>query len=171
MSSGKRYLVDDNGVVLSEIEPDEWLQVKTHKNFYQWKQGVSIKIRFLKMFPDAMKKIGKEYPMFFDLVNHITYLENSLVFENGVAMNNKNIAKMNGKHIRTVQKEMKRMCDDDVLRKMKLFGRIVYVVNPWICMKGNKILPQVYDEFASSDWRTLSERRDKENGEETDDRA
>ena len=149
----ERYLVDEYGTVIETIKDDEFLQIKSQKSVTKWKEGTPISYPFIKCSIENFPVVGKKYSIFVYMLEHLNYIDNTLVFSNGRVVKTAHLAEASGMALRTVQKQIKAMIDEDIIRKMKFYDKTMIVINPWICMKGNRVNTYVYEAFENSVWK------------------
>lgn len=150
---GERYLVDEYGTVIETIKSDEYLAIKSQKSLLKWKNGVQINYPFIKSSTYNFPKVSQKYSLFVYMLEYLTYIDNALMFENGRIIKSTHLSKISGMALRTVQKQIKAMIDEDIIKKVKFYDKTVIVVNPWICMKGNRVNDNVLEAFDGSIWK------------------
>lgn len=155
--TGKRYLVDEYGTVISEIGSTEYCQIKTQRGNVQWKDAQPVTYRYIKTSDKSFEYCIDKYSVFRRLYRHITYLDNVLVFDNGKPIKTTNMNLIMPYSIRTIRQQVHDMIEEDILKKVKLGARTYIAVNPWICMRGAKCNNEVYEQFENSKWKDLKE--------------
>ena len=159
-STGTRYLVDEYGTVISEIKSDEFCQIKSHKSVNKWKESMQVNFYFHKVNMPAFRYCCRKYSIFLDLVDYISYSDNALTFSNGKPLKTTNLKGIVTVGYKSVQNQLRDMCKEDVLRKMELGNITYYVMNPWVVMRGGRIITLVYEAFSQSRWRKDAKEMD-----------
>ena len=131
------------------------------------KEGIKevrkVDYKYIKLNNKIGKRLYTECPQILLLIDYLSYKENSLIFPNGVYVNQTNLAKALGYsrvYVCQMFRELKRK---RVLDTIKKNGKNIYVINPYIVTRGNEVYAEVLDKFNKTEWQMLLEEKGKRN--------
>lgn len=166
MKNKSYYLVDENGEVVQEMGTD-LVRIMNNdiliRSSVPFRKTTKIDYKFAKVNYNAMLELYKECPLGLLLIPHINYKTNSLRYTNGVYINQTNFAKEVGVTRQTISRVFKKLEEMQVIISIKAERRNVYILNPYIAVKGNEIYTDILDRFQNTKWKELAERKGKRN--------
>lgn len=174
LNNQELYVVNIKGEVFDTIESDD-SYIKVSSGDKVIKKGVidflnntiTLKYRFVKMNPLVYVNIAKKYSILTSLVAHVNYTDGILVYENGKTIRLKDLSKICHVSQSTVKRQIKGLCEEDIVHKVKVKGKPTYLVfNPYIAYIGKKINVSLYDEFKDSKWSSEIDKYGKEEMDE-----
>lgn len=112
-----------------------------------------VNMRFGKSNLDVMWDIYKKYPIFFKMIQYLQYQSGKLVFSNGREINRKNLAQLCGVSKNTVDRQIKAMINDDVIKAVKSGRCVIYYLNPYIVHKGSMVYDTLLEMFKNSSFK------------------
>lgn len=164
----KLYVTDKDGTIIDTIDGhDKYVKLSDGDKVIRkgvltyLEDTVAMKYHYIKANPFSFGMVCSKYSIFGPLVSYIGYMDNKLQYKNGRPIKVKDMPKIVGISLTSVKKQMKRMKDDDILRKQKIGNYYYYVVNPYICYIGTRVYMSLYEDFKLSSWRMYCEEYDK----------
>lgn len=173
-SEEELYLVNSTGEVIEKIPHgkvltylDEGDKVFRKDCIEGAERTVAIKMRFAKVNPVVFWDIISKYPIFAKMLNYLQYQSGKLVFRNGVTINRRNLAKACGVSSATVDRQLKGLMNEDIIKTIKDGRDVIFYVNPYIVHIGKKINYSLYMLFKETLYRknydkTMSGDKDDE---------
>ena len=162
------YVVNSDGDIIDKIESnDKYVKLSDgdkviRKGVLQYlSDTVDVKYHFIKINPVIFDKYCKKYSMLATLVCHIGYMDNVCQFKNGKNITMKNLPDLCNVSESTAKRQIKGMIEDDLLHKIKNGKNNIFVMNPFLCMRGKKIYLSLYEEFKLSEHRSNCEEWEK----------
>lgn len=163
------YLVDEEGRILKEIkDPNKYIELSdgdkvVRKGVLQYlSETIDIRYHFIKINPIIYGKMANKYPILNDLIEYLGYMDNVLSFKNGKPLEMKNLPSICNKSLSTIKRQIKGLIEEDVIHKIKDDRkRNVFIINPFVAMRGRKIYLSLYEEFKLSSLRSEVEEWDK----------
>lgn len=152
------YLVrKDTSEVVDENNPDEmFVKVRTGDVILR-KEGIENKVKlspinmqFGKTNLSVLWDISQKYPIFFKMVDYLQYQTGKVVFCNGKEINRKNLIKLTGLSKNTVDKQLRDLQKDDLIKSVKNGREVIYYVNPYIVHKGSLVHDELKEMFRNS---------------------
>ena len=95
---------------------------------------------------------ASNYGLLSYLMQYVSYKNCELRHHNGALLTNNYITEELEISRKTLFNGIETLCDYEILSKRKEGRNIVYIMNPFICMKGNKIDTTIYEMFKNSRW-------------------
>lgn len=161
-----RYFIDDDGVVVGELREGETVailqtgdRILRKNNIESYDNQVAIKMRFGKVNLRVFGKIAAKYPLFLLMLDYVAYQSGKLMFKNGVTINRRNLAKACGVSNATVDRQLKGLIEEDVIKSVKDGRDSVFFVNPYVFHIGKKVNYSLYELFKDTAYRENYERR------------
>ena len=155
----KLYLVTEQGEIVNEIDNGKRFTVLNDgdrvirsNSKEKIENSYLLKYDFVKINKNTWYKVIEKYPIMTYLACYINYMDNILIYSNGKGIRYKDIAKVTGVSLSTVKRQMKGMLEEDVVHKVEFNKKTYLVVNPFICMRGRRVIASVYEEFKDSVW-------------------
>jgi hypothetical protein len=156
-----RYVVDENGEIVDKIEDgDRILRGKSRE--YLLRQGENEKLPkdalFIKMFKDALPELASEgltipeSRVFFYLLENVRYESNVAKYNTGELITRDHICFDMKMSLSNVQRAIVRLCQRGLVAITKIDVGKVFIVNPFVAMRGNSIDKTTYDLFKKTKW-------------------
>ncbi len=118
----------------------------------------SVKMRFAKINPSAPREWGMKYPLFLILLDYVQYQTGKLVYRNGVAINRRNLAKACGVSNSTVDRQLKGLIEEDIVKPVKDGRDTIFYINPYVVHVGKKVQASLIELFKDSRYKDTYER-------------
>lgn len=161
MGSKTRYVVDTEGTILYELpEGSTILTPNSKKHLIDESNKVEIPKgeAFIKVFQDSLPQLAScglstvEAQVFFYLIKNIRYESNAATYSNGRLITRENLCE--DLHINTtsIQKAVARLIGRSLIAEAKIDIGKVFIVNPFVAMRGNKLDRTSYDLFKHTKW-------------------
>ena len=170
MENDNRYFVLDaqNGELVRGLGNDLDIIFNTSGNFKGTrfegvKQTKKTEYKYIKVNPKALDALWEKAPLTFRLIKYISYKENSLMFPNGVYINQTNLAKDLGLSREYICRMFKDLKEKKVINTIKKDRKVIYLLNPYIATKGNETYVEVFDKFIKTEWEKMAEEKGKRN--------
>ena len=119
--------------------------------------------KYIKLNYKAIKELQKQCPLVIYLLEFLSYKTNILAFSNGAFINQTNFAKEVGISRQTSCNLFKKLKKLRVIDTLRVNNRNVYILNPYIALKGNQIYDDIAVKFEKTEWQRLSEKRGTHN--------
>ena len=173
----KYYIVNSDGEIVQDLGEDIENAVFTRldENDIVIKKGTGIgkeetkevRLDFAKINYKAGIELYKRCPQVLMILPFINYEDNILKYSNGTLVTASNFAKHTGYNKDYIVQVFKKLKDNKILEMTKVNGRYVYAVNPYVFMKGKKMIVSTLDKFKDTDWELIGKkRRDSKNAKE-----
>lgn len=117
--------------------------------------------KYVKLNYKAIKELLKQCPLAIYLLQFVKYETNILAFANGTPINQTNFAKEVGISRQTACELFKKLRKLRVIDTIRVNNKNVYILNPYVALKGNKIYEDIAVKFDQTEWERLSEKRGK----------
>lgn len=168
------YVVNIKGEVLDTIESEcnyvklsSGDRVLRRNSIIYLKNTIDLKYHFVKVNANAFGKIATKYSIVSYLLKYINYMDGAIMYENGKYVKLKELYKICHVSQSTVKRQIKGLCEEDIVHKVKVKGKPTYLVfNPYIAYIGKKINVSLYDEFKDSKWSSEIDKYGKEEMDE-----
>lgn len=154
------YLVDETGEVIETLSDDSNYvkleigdRVLRKNSIDSYEEMTKIPMRFKKINDSVFGDICLKYPLMLYLIKYIQYQSGRLVYRNGKNVRRKDISKICGLSKATIDRQMKGLMRDDVIKSQNEDGVIVYYVNPFVIHFGREIYKSSFDMFKDSIYR------------------
>lgn len=157
------YIINQNGEILREIGTDyERISKNTIiiKPNVAYRDELKIDYSYVKLNSKVGTIVYKECPQILLLLPYLEYKTNFLMFSNGVYINQTNFAKRTGLSRVYVCELFKKFKKMEILKAVKVNGKNVYMLNPYIAMKGNRIYTDLIGNFKDTKWKKLQKERE-----------
>lgn len=163
------YVVTEDGEILDSVSSDETIaklragdRILRKDAINPENKMVEIKMHFIKVNTDYFGSVITKHPLIGRLLKYIEYQTGRLVFANGVTINRRNLAKACGVSRNTIDRHLKEMLEDDILKVVKDGRDNVFFFNPWLAHSGTKVTNSLYEMFKDTMYRdTREEKRTK----------
>lgn len=159
------YIVDSNGVVIRSVENiDNLVEMETgdrilrKKNLDGIDKQVEIKMRFAKVNFVVFGDIIERYPVFAKMIKYIGYHSGKLMYRNGTTVNRRNLAKSCGVSTATINRQLKGLIQEDVVKVVREGREAVYFINPYVVHLGKKVNLSLYELFKDTFYRENYEK-------------
>lgn len=163
------YLVKkDTSEVVDENNSDEmFVKVKTGDIILR-KDGLKDKVKcspvdmlYGKSNLDALWDIALKYPIFFKMVQYLQYQSGKIAFPNGREINRKNLITLTGFSKNTIDRQIKGLIDEDIIKSVKDGRNCIYFVNPYIVHIGSKVHDPLLEMFDGSIYKRTCRKKIK----------
>lgn len=162
------YIVTEDGEVVDEVSSDETVaKLRVGDRVYrrdpekEKKRLVVIKMPFIKVNTEALSIVGKNH-LVLKMMQYIEYQTGRLVFPNGVTINRKNLAKACNVSLITINRNLPKIIEQDIVKIVKGGRDDVFFFNPFIAHFGKFVTCSLYEMFKDSQW-ALECRKDCKN--------
>jgi len=159
------YIADENGEIIKELSDSESLailnvgdRILRRGKIEDLKKLVPIKMRFGKINMRAFGMICRKYPIFANMIEYVGYQTGKLSYRNGVLINRTNLAKACGVSSATVDRQIKGLIKDDVIKIVKDGRNSVFYVNPYIIHIGKCVYQSLVDMFRDTIYKKNYEK-------------
>lgn len=159
------YIVDSDGVVVKNvanidnlIEVEAGDRILRKKNLDGIDKQVKIKMRFAKVNYVVYGDIVYKYPVFAKMLKLIGYNSGKLLYRNGYPVNRRNLAKACGVSSATINRQLRGLINDDVIKVVREGREAAYFVNPYVVHLGKTVNLSLYDLFKDSIYRENYEK-------------
>ena len=173
----KYYIVNGDGEIVQDlgVNIENAIFTRLDENDIVIKKGTGIgkeetkevRLDFAKINYKAGMEFYKRCPQILMILPYINYEDNILKYSNGALVTANNFAKHTGYNKDYIVQVFKKLKDNKILEMAKVDGRYVYAVNPYVVMKGKKMIVSTLDKFKDTDWELIGKkRRDNKNAKE-----
>lgn len=154
-------IIDENGVVIGELqEGDRIVRKNSLKHLAEQMNKVNPPKdeEFIKMFKRALPQLtscGLSIPesrVFFYLLENVRYESNVAKYNNGKLITRENISEDLEMPTSNVHRSIVKLCDKGLIAIAKIDIGKVFIVNPFVAMRGNSIDKTTYDLFKNTRW-------------------
>ena len=157
-----RYVVNEHGEILQELRDGEEL-TKLNKGDRVVRSGsieylegtVLIKIPFIKLNYQACDELYEYGNFMFALFKYVDYSTGVLKFNNGRIIRPKHLAGILRRKRRSGNSVISELIEKDVIHKHKDENGVYYTMNPYIILKGKRIVKSLYEEFKNTKYRNI----------------
>jgi len=150
----KYYIVNQNGEVIDETLGDEVFTKLRTGDIVLKREGIIEKdklvranMQFGKINTSVLYEIGSKFPLFLKLTDIVQYQTGKLVYNNGVNVNRKNLIKWSGFSKNTIDRQIKGLIAQDVIKSVKDGRNVVYFMNPYVIHVGKMIYKSLDEMF------------------------
>jgi len=159
------YLMNSDGEILQELgsDLDRILNNDILIRGAPIRRTKKFDYKYIKLNYKAIKELQKQCPLAIYLLEFLSYKTNILAFSNGVFINQTNFAKEVGISRQTACNLFKKLKKLRVIDTLRVNNRNVYILNPYIALKGNQIYDDIAVKFEKTEWQRLSEKRGTHN--------
>lgn len=168
------YLVrKDTSEVVDENKFDETFVKIRAGDIILRKDGLSnkpklskVNMRYGKMNLDTLWYIHSKYPIFFKMIQYLQYQSGKLSFNNGKDVNKKHLSKLCNLSKNTIDKQIKGLIEEDIIKGVKNGRSVVYFVNPYVVHIGSQVHDSLIEMFKDSSYKRecYKLRSEKNNG-------
>lgn len=169
------YIVNQNGEILREIGQDSVRLV--NNDIYIMRDSpegndptAKVKYSYLKKNKAVGEVLYNECPQFLLLEDYINFKENALRYSNGEYITPTNFARHLGYSEIYMTRLFNKMRKLKIIAKLRKDNRYIYVVNPYIAMRGAEVRKSTLELFRKTEWEMLGKRKGKLNGSEERDK-
>lgn len=153
----KRIIVDGNtGEILDELEKGDRI-VKGNSIEYLRNTVDMVEMnecKFIKLqdsFGMCVDELNlTELRVFYKLMRYVRYGTGEICYENGKEMYSSEMAKEFSINDRNLQKTLKNLCNKEIICRKKRGKGYIYYMNPYICLKGNRVTRELMYMFEKS---------------------
>lgn len=150
----KRIIIDKNtGEIIGELERGDRIIKKNSVDYLKSTTDFN-DCKFIKMqysFFDILDELSSnELKIFCKLARYTRYGSGKITYDNGKEMSTNDIAKEFGVGERNMQNILKKLCDKEMICRKKNKKSYFYYMNPFICLKGNRIDLELIKTFEKS---------------------
>ena len=153
-----QYIVNEYGEVIDEVSNDETIvKLRAGDRVYRKdanpkkERMTTIKFPFIKLNLSAAWELRK-FKLSYLLMEYIEYQTGRLVFNNGVPINRKNLAKACGVSQVTINRQLPKLIENEIVRVVKNGRDDVFFFNPFIAHIGKQVTNSLYEMFKDSYW-------------------
>lgn len=170
----KYYIVNGNGEVVQDLGENIENAVFTRldPNDIIIKKGIGIGqeetkevyLDFAKFNFKAGMELYKKCPQILMILPYINYEDNILKYSNGKLVTATNFAKHTGYNKNYISDVFKKLRRNKIVEMTKINGKYTYVVNPYVVMRGKKMIVSTINRFENTDWELIGRKiRGKKN--------
>jgi hypothetical protein len=159
------YIVDSDGVIVRNVgnidnlfEVEAGDRILRKKNLEGVDKLVEIKMRFAKVNYVVFGDIIDKYPVFAKMIKLIGYYSGRLMYKNGVSVNRRNLSKACGVSNATINRQLRGLINDDVIKVVREGREAAYFVNPYVVHLGKKVNLSLYELFKDTIYRENYEK-------------
>lgn len=163
------YIVDDDGQIVQDLGEniDNAVFTRLDENDIVIKKGTGIgneetrelNLDFAKFNFKAGMELYKRCPQVLMILPYINYEDNVLKYSNGTLVTASNFAKHTGYNKDYIVTVFKKLRDNKIIEMTKIDKKYVYAVNPYIVMRGKKMIVSTLDKFENTDWELIGKKR------------
>lgn len=154
-----RKIVNDDWEVIDEIgEGDRILRASSIRNFKNAKfTRLNNKESFVKLYTKCLFDVshelnGREYSLLFYLLQFLRYNDCILAHLNGKYLTREFIINDLGQSESTVDRAMKGLIKLGIVAKVNSLDQWYYTVNPYLFMKGDKVVTDIAKFYKETRW-------------------
>lgn len=165
----KYYIVNEAGEVLQDLGEniDNAVFTRLDPNDIVIKKGIGIgqeetkevKLDFAKFNFKAGMELYKKCPQILMILPYINYEDNVLKYSNGTLVTATNFAKHTGYNKNYISEVFKKLREHKIVEMTKINGKYTYVVNPYVAMRGKRMIVSTINRFENTDWELLGKKR------------
>lgn len=165
----KYYIVNGDGEVVQDLGEniDNATFTRLDPNDIVIKKGIGIgqeetkevKLDFAKFNFKAGMELYKRCPQVLMILPYINYEDNLLKYSNGTLVTATNFAKHTGYNKNYISEVFKKLREHKIVEMTKINGKYVYVVNPYVVMRGKRMIVSTINRFENTDWELLGKKR------------
>lgn len=127
------------------------------------KQFKETDYKYIKVNFNVLNLLVDRAPITLKLLKYVNYKENALMFPNGVYINQTNLAKDLGVSREYICRKFRDLKKLKIINTIKKDRKTIYLLNPYIATKGEKIYIEVFDKFIKTEWEKLAKKKGKRN--------
>lgn len=165
----KYYIVNGDGEIVQDLGEniENAIFTRLDENDIVIKKGTGIgkeetkevRLDFAKINFKAGMEFYKKCPQVLMILPYINYEDNILKYSNGTLVSASNFAKHTGYNKDYIVQVFKKLRDNRIIEMTKIDGRYVYAVNPYVIMRGKKMIVSTLDKFKDTDWELIGKKR------------
>lgn len=165
----KYYIVNGKGEVVQDLGENinNAIFRRLDENDIVIKRGTGIgeeetkelNLDFAKFNFKAGMELYKRCPQILMILPYINYEDNYLKYSNGTLVTAGNFSKHTGYNKDYVNEVFRKLRKNKIIEMTKLKGKYVYVVNPYVVMRGKKMIVSTINKFENTDWQLLGQKR------------
>ena len=156
-------VIDDDGVVVNVIEEGDSIKIirknsMKHLREQEGKMQIPKDEDFIKIFKDAIPQLAScglsipESKVFFYLAGNIRYESNVAKYDNGKLITRDNLCEDLKMPISNVHRSVVKLCQRGLIAIANIDIGKVFIVNPFVMMRGVSIDKTTYDLFKKTKW-------------------
>jgi hypothetical protein len=104
-------------------------------------------------------ELYKRCPQILMILPYINYEDNVLKYSNGKLVTATNFAKHTGYNKNYISEVFKKLREHKIVEMTKINGKYTYVVNPYVAMRGKRMIVSTINRFENTDWELLGKKR------------
>lgn len=165
----KYYIVNEGGEVIQDLGEniDNAVFTRLDENDIVIKKGIGIgqeetkdiNLDFAKFNFKAGMELYKKCPQVLMILPYINYEDNILKYSNGTLVTATNFSKHTGYNKNYISDVFKKLRKNKIVEMTKIDGKYVYAVNPYVVMRGRRMIVSTLDKFKDTDWELLGKKR------------
>lgn len=165
----KYYIVNGDGEIVQDLGEniENAIFTRLDENDIVIKKGTGIgkeetkevRLDFAKINFKAGMEFYKKCPQVLMILPYINYEDNILKYSNGTLVSASNFAKHTGYNKDYIVAVFKKLRDNRIIEMTKIDGKYVYAVNPYVIMRGKKMIVSTLDKFKDTDWELIGKKR------------
>ena len=163
------YIVTEDGEIVDSVSSDETVaklkvgdRILRRDAIIPESKMVDLKMRFIKVNPDWFGSVATKNPPICNLLPYIEYQTGRLVFDNGVTINRRNLARACGVSRNTIDRRLRGWLEDDILKVVKDGRDNVFFFNPYLAHSGAKITYSLNELFKNTMYKDSPRKREKD---------
>ena len=153
-------IVNDDGEIVGELgEGDRIIRKNSLDHLRAEESKISLSgDAFVKMFNSALPQLSScglsiaESRIFFYLLENVRYESNVSKYDNGKLITRENLCQDLEIHKSNVSRCITGLCNRGLIAIAKIDIGKVFIVNPFVAMRGNSIDKTTYDLFKKTRW-------------------
>lgn len=156
------FIVNGNGDILQEVGTnydrlaDNSIVIRP-KSLYR--DVTKINFNYAKTNIEISANAYKEYPQIIYFIPYLEYKTNFLMYSNGRYINQTGFAKEFGLSRETISNLFSKFKKADIIKPVKLERKTVYMLNPYIAIRGSYIYSDLMEHFKDTKWANYKKRR------------
>lgn len=165
----KYYIVNGDGEIVQDLGEniDNAVFTRLDENDIVIKKGTGIgkeetkelNLDFAKFNFKAGMELYKRCPQVLMILPYINYEDNTLKYSNGTLVTASNFAKHTGYNKDYITEIFKKLRKNKILEMVKLDKKYVYVANPYVIMRGKRMIVSTINKFENTDWELIGKKR------------
>ena len=165
----KYYIVNSEGEIIQDLGEniDNAIFTRLDENDIVRKRGIGIgkeetkelNLDFAKFNYKAGMELYKRCPQILMILPYINYEDNYLKYGNGTLVTATNFSKHTGYNKDYVAEVFRKLRNNKIIEMTKINGKYVYIVNPYVVMRGKKMIVSTINKFENTDWQLLGQKR------------
>lgn len=157
----KDYIIDgDSGEVKRELNGDYRIISIKQDEFLKETMEFNKDEKFIKKFSRTSLKLYKslnnaELLILEIMLQYLRYTSGVVAFENGIHITKHHLSEMSEYSVRNVERLIKGLIDKQVIARCRTGNDIMYYINPFLYVKGERINKTLFEIFKNTKWAKL----------------